>query len=260
MAKLKYTFDDYISNPSGKGAANMIAPPIDQFEKELMGLEGRNDKSKFKVYKEAKSGGKNSFYVYIQIPSSTKDFFNDVVIEFDADNNDSGSIKNIKRYNVKFFSNDNNFVYTYAYTFKSHGLLIGGLEKKLPLRCLLQKPTTRNPDNAMGLNKSICYAYIVMNREQLFEKETLNRVAASGGFVKLSSEIHDFSTKQRERSNIEREQKEQGHKQKSQSSTKIIKSKGLLGDNKPLESLKPKITKIIGSTKKSNTTKKVKKR
>ena len=98
-----------------------------------------------------------------------------------------------------------------------------------------------------------------MNREQLFEKETLNRVAASGGFAKLSSEIHDFSTKQRERSNIEREQKEQGHKQKSQSSTKIIKSKGLLGD-KPLESLKPKITKIIGSTKKSNTTKKVKKR
>jgi hypothetical protein len=259
MAKLKYTYDDYISNPSGKGAANSISPPMDQFEKELLGLESRNDKTKFKVYKHIKPGGKHVFYIHFQIPSSTKDFFNDVVVEFTEDDNDSGNIKTIKNYNVKFFSNDTNFVYTYAYTFKSHGLLISDLERKLPLRCLLQKPITRNPDNAMGLNKALCYSYIVMTKQQLFEKETLNRVAVSGGFSKLSSEIHDFNTKQRERSKIEQEQRERGIKQNKQPTTKVVKSKGLLGDT-PLESLKPKITKIVSSTKKSSTVKKVKKR
>jgi len=259
MAKLKYTFNDYITNPSGRGAANSISPPNDQFEKELMGLEGKNDKSKFKVYKHTKPGGKHLYYIHFQIPSSTKDFFNDVVVEFTEDDNDSGNIKTIKNYTVKFFSNDTNFVYTYAYTFKSHGLIIGDLEKKLPLRCLIQKPTMRNPDNAMGINKAIYFSYIVMTREQLFEKETLNRVAVSGGLSKLISEIPSFDTKQRERNKIEQEQKEKGNGTKQQPKTKVVKSKNLLGEN-PVEALKPKITKIVGSTKKSSIVKKIKKR
>lgn len=259
MAKIKYTFDDYISNPSGKGSAvNTMTPTIDQFEKELMGLEGRNAKASFKVYRQVRSGGKHQYYIHFKIPSSTKDFFNDVVLEFTEDDNDSGNIKTIKHYNVKFFSNDTNFVYTYAYTFKSHGLMIGDLEKRLPLRCLLQKPTLRNPDNAMGYNKSICFCYVVMTREQLFEKETLNRVAVSGGFSKLYSEVPSFDAKLRERNKITQEQKEKGQK-KEQPNTKVVKSKGLLG-NTPLESLKPKITKIVGNTKKSSVVKKVKKR
>jgi hypothetical protein len=259
MAKLKYTFDDYITNPSGKGAANSISPPMVQFEKELMSLESKNDKAKFKVYKHTKTGGKHVFYIHFQIPSSTKGFFNDVVIEFTEDDNDTGNIKTIKNYNAKFFSNDTNFVYTYAYTFKSHGLLINDLEKRLPLRCLLQKPTMRNPDNAMGLNKALCYSYIIMNKERLFEKDVLNRIVISGGLSKLYSEIPDFSAKQRERSEIEQKLKEQGIKQKQPPSSKIIKSKNLLG-NTSIETLKPKITKVVASTKKSITTKKVKKR
>ena len=259
MAKLKYTFDDYISNPSGRGSAvNSMASNSEQYEKELMSLESRNDKVKYTVYRQTKTGGKQTYYIHFLIPSSTKGFFNDTVIEFNQNEDDSSSTRSIKKYTVRFFSNDTNFVYTYAYTFKSHGVLISDLEKHLPFRCLVQKPTMRNPDNAMGYNKSIYFAYIVMNREDLFSKDTLNRIAVNGGVVKLASTIPSFDKKNQERSKIEKEAKEAGKKEESQKS-KVIKSKGLLGDN-PLESLKPKITKIVGKTKTTSTTKKVKKR
>lgn len=145
-----------------------------------------------------------------------KGFFNDTVVEFNQNEDDSSSTRSIKKYTVRFFSNDTNFVYTYAYTFKSHGVLISDLEKHLPFRCLVQKPTMRNPDNAMGYNKSIYFAYIVMNREDLFSKDTLNRIAVNGGMVKLASTIPSFDKKNQERSKIEKEAKEAGKKEESQ--------------------------------------------
>ena len=259
MAKLKYTFSDYIANPSGKGSAvNSMASNSEPYEKELMSLESRNDRVTYKVYRQTKAGGKQVYYIHFLIPSSTKGFFNDTVIEFTQNEDDTSSIRNIKKYNVKFFSNDTNFVYTYAYTFKSHGVLIPELEKHLPFRSLVQKPTMRNPDNAMGYNKSIYYAYIVMNRDNLFDKDTLNRLVSSGGITKLISSIDSFDNKQKERNKITKEAKEAGKKEEK--SSKIIKSKNLMGDSNPIESLAPKITKIVGKTKKTSTTKKIKKR
>ena len=257
MAKLKYTFDDYISNPSGKGSAvNSAASGSETYEKELMSLESRNAKTTYTIYRQTKTGGKQMYYIHFKMPSSTKDFFNDVVIEFTQNEDDTSSVRNIKKYTVRFFSNDTNFVYTYAYTFKTHGVLISELEKHLPFRCLVQKPTMRNPDNAMGYNKSIYFAYIVMNRDNLFEKDTLNRMTSSGGITKLVGSIQSFEKKQLERNKITKEAKEAG---KAEPKSKIVKSKGLLGDN-PIESIKPKITKIVGKTKTTSTVKKTKKR
>ena len=55
MGKLKYTFDDYINNPSGKGSAVLASINKDQFEKELMTLEANNSKATYKIYKQNKS-------------------------------------------------------------------------------------------------------------------------------------------------------------------------------------------------------------
>ena len=51
MAKLKYTFDDYIRNPSGKGSAVVATVNLDQYQKELLSLEGKNGKASYIVYK-----------------------------------------------------------------------------------------------------------------------------------------------------------------------------------------------------------------
>ena len=260
--KLKYTLDDYINNPSGKGSAvNTMTADKSQYEKELMSLESRNAKTSFTVY-QVRSGNKQTYYIHFLIPSSTKGFFNDVVFEFTQNPDDTAATRTIKHYNVRFFTNDMNFVYTYAYTFKSHGLLIDGLEKKLPFRSVVQKPGIRNPDNAMGYNKAIYFSYLVMERSDLFSKDTLNRLAKPSGIHTIASNIPDFTKKQQERSKIEQEAKMKGREGQPQATNKVIKSKGLLGNADPLD-LKPKVTKVVNSVRnvtKASTVKKTKRK
>ena len=67
MAKLKYTFDDYINNPSGKGSAVHGFINTEQFEKELMSLESKNAKVTYTVYRVSSIGGKVSYYIHFLI-------------------------------------------------------------------------------------------------------------------------------------------------------------------------------------------------
>lgn len=248
MAKLKYTFDDYINNPSGKGSAVLASINKDTYNSELLSLESKNGKTKYDVYRQSKIGGNVMYLIHFQIPSSTtKGFFHDVVIEFTPNPKDSITDKTIKKYHVRFFCNDDNFVYTYAYAFKSHGVLINELEKLLPFRSISQKPTMRNPDNAMGYNKSIIFAYLIMNRDNLFLKDNLSRISKNAGINAIKNNIKSFDKKNQERNKITQEIKNNDKKDDKTKKSKIVKSKNLLGDigHQPL----PKITKITGNTK-----------
>ena len=244
MAKLKYTFDDYIRNPSGKGSAVVATVNLDQYQKELLSLEGKNGKASYIVYKQSNIGGKLTYFIHFKIPSSTKGFFNDVVIELDANQDDTTTTKTVKAYKVKFFSNDSNFVYTYAYSYKSHGVLITELEKLLPFRCITSKPVMRNPDNAMGYNKSIVFAYLIMIRDNLFLKDNLNRICKNAGINTIKNSIDNFDKKKQERNKITQEAKAAFKKQEPKN--KVIKSKNLLGNMLPST---PKITKIVNNSK-----------
>ena len=256
MAKLKYTFDDYINNPSGKGSAVHGFINTEQFEKELMSLESKNAKVTYTVYRVSSIGGKVSYYIHFLIPSSTKGFFHDVVIEFNPNQDDKPSTKTIKAYNVRFFANDSNFVYTYAYTFKSHGILITELERLLPFRSITQKPTMRNPDNAMGYNKNIVFAYLVMTRDGLFIKDNLGRICKNDGLSTIKNSILSFDKKEQERNKIIKEAKESAKKEKIEPKNKIIKSKNLLGDMLPIP---PKISKIVNTVKNTSKVSNIKK-
>lgn len=244
MAKLKYTFDNYINNPSGKGSAVTASINKDTYNAELLSLESKNDKVKYTVYKQSKIGGGVTYYIHFLIPSSTKGFFHDVVIEFNPNPDDSISDKTIKKYTVRFFCNDDNFVYTYAYAYKSHGVLITELEKLLPFRSIAQKPTMRNPDNAMGYNKSIVFAYLIMIRDNLFLKDNLNRICKNAGINTIKNSIDNFDKKKQERNKITQEAKAAFKKQEPKN--KVIKSKNLLGNMLPSI---PKITKIVNNSK-----------
>lgn len=258
MAKLKYTFDDYIRNPSGKGSAVVATVNLDQYQKELLSLESKNGKASYIVYRQNNIGGKLTYYIHFKIPSSTKGFFNDVVIQLDANQDDTTTTKTVKAYKVKFFSNDSNFVYTYAYSYKSHGVLITELEKLLPFRCITSKPVMRNPDNAMGYNKDIVFAYIVMTRDDLFTKENLNRNCKNSGINTIRNSIDNFDKKVRERSKITQELKQAGLKEKQIPKTgKVIKSKNLLGSDGTQSPAK--LTRTVKSVMKSSVVSRVKK-
>lgn len=259
MAKLKYTFENYMNSPSGKGGAvfsnsNAIR---EQYQKELISLESKNARSTYNIYRQSLKAGKVGYIIHFQIPSTTKDFFHDVVIEFTPNTDDTPTTKSIKLYTVKFFANDSNFVYTYAYTFKSHGVLITELEKLLPFRSIMQKPIMRNPDNAMGYSKYIVFAYIIMERDNLFLKENLNRIAKNAGINIIRSSILSFDKKEQERNKITREAKEKAKKEKIIPKNKVIKSKNLLGDSSSNQP--PKLSKLTGFSKKTSTVSSVKK-
>ena len=102
----------------------------------------------------------------------------------------------------------------------------------------------RNPDNAMGYNKSIVFAYLVMVRDNLFLKDNLNRICKNAGINIIRSNINSFDKKKQERNKITQESKAVGKKQEPKN--KVIKSKNLLGNMLPTP---PKITKIVKSTK-----------
>lgn len=249
MAKLIYSFDDYINNPSGPGSAIHGNFNKDQYTKDLMTVESNNGKATYDIYKQTKG---NSFVYYLQfkIPSSTKGFFYDVVIELTPDGDDQPSIRTVRKYYVRFFCNDENFVYTYAYAFDSHGVLIKELERQLPFRSTIQKASTRNPDNAMGYNKSIVFAYLVMERDGLFDKQNLANRCKAASIHTIRNSIDPFDKKKKTRSEIIANAKAGGQKERV-ASTKVIKSKNLLGD------MLPDIPKVVKTVKKSSTVNKI---
>lgn len=251
-SKLSYSLNDYINNPSGKGSAvnSAVSINLDKFKQDLLVLESKNGKVIYEVFQKS-TASYHTYFIHFSIPSSTKGFNNDVVFELKSDSNDSNIIRTIKNYKVKFFANDANFVFTYAYTFNKHGVLIKELERKLPFRCINQKPTTRNPDNAMGYSRNIIFAYIVMERDQLFQKDTLSRISKPGDINKISSMIQGYNKREQDRRKIEAELKRKDSNTQNNTKLKpIFKSKSLnaLGNNNAAIKIS-KVVKTIGNTK-----------
>ena len=244
--KLKYTFDDYINSPSGRGSATLpVAREAihNEFSKKLTSLESSKGKI---TYTGVKSGDGKVYYIHFKIPSdSTNNFFYDTVVEFTKTSSDDIGLKNRR---VKFFSNDPNFIYTYAYSFKSHGLLIPGLEKKLPYKSLTQRASTRNPDNSMGYARNIYFAYLVMERDNLFDKQVVDRICKVGSVSLINSKIQHFDRRETERKALDSKSRDGENKLAGPRHSKLLKSKNIASDSS--KSLSPVITKNTSRTKK----------
>ena len=156
--KLVMTFDEYIKSPSGRGSA--VNPGRESSESMYKTkLDEAINKHGDIKYTCLRSSNGNTYYIYFLIPSdSTKGFYYDVVVELDEPKGEGKSSGDISKYNVKFFANDPSFIFTYAHAYKTHGLLISQLEKKINLRSLMSKANVRNPDNTVGYVKSIYFA------------------------------------------------------------------------------------------------------
>lgn len=258
--KLKYSFEEYINNPSGRGSAVMAVGREaihEDFTRKLTTLES----SKGKVtYKSIRSGDGKVYYIDFKIPSdSTDNFFYDTVVEFTLvpSTNDTS----IRNYNVRFFSNDPSFVYTYGYAFKTHGLLISGLEKKLPFRALNQKANTRNPDNTVGYSKNIYFAYLIMVRDNLFDKQNLDRLSKVGNLSLIAKDITSFDKHESERKLMDKKSREGLNNKIGPKHSSIVKGKNLVSDSSaPTTTRTSSKSKIIsGSQKQTKTTKRTKK-
>jgi hypothetical protein len=168
---MKTTFDQYISNPGGKGASAIHNRLMYQetYSKQWDELKLReNGLVLYRLYKSDKD-----YYIHFKIPSGIDTgFYYDVVIRF-FPGEDAGHVmmeKTLKNYNVQFYSNDPNFVFTFCYAYKSNGLFIKDLEPRMSKLALKQPAKIKNPRNEVGYVKTIYYAYLEMKRNDLFQK------------------------------------------------------------------------------------------
>ena len=262
MPKIKMSLEQYIRNPAGWGSATNATPKpnVDEIYMNKLSILERQKQIELVC---TSSNDKKKYYVYTKLPSeSNPGFFYDVVIEFDkpSKNNDDGKFNDndLSKYNVKFFSNDFNFVYTYAYAFKEHGLTIPELELKLPFRSLTTKANVRNPGNTIGWVKSFYIVYLLMQRKNLLSKANFEMVCRGTFQNEIVNKIPLWLKKEAQ---YETYKRDKGSTNKSdRHASKIIKSKALSGlITEPIMKLTKFTRKTTSINKSSNRVKNTKK-
>lgn len=172
------TFDQYIQNPMGKKNAvfskrelfrNMYA---DKLDKILLRENGKIE------YVQMVNSKADKYYVYIKIPSEViKKFYYDVVIEFSSDNPLTKGQQTLTGYDVKFYSNDPAFVFTFCHAFVENKMFMTELSPKMSKLALKNVAKERNPKDEVGYVKSIFFAYLYMKSRGLFNKITYTGAA-----------------------------------------------------------------------------------
>lgn len=188
---MKLTLENYIKNPSGgrtRVAANQDLVRMqyeERYNKVLLRTAGRIAYALFKD----KEGSR--YTLYVRIPSEkTVGLFYDVVLDFTTTNDVQRRVTNIKDYNVRFFANDPNFMFTYANVFNKDNLLIPELKNKFDPVVFKQRPKVTNPNKIVGYVKSIYFAYLFYKQKGLE-----NKLAWLNAFPYKQSDINKLCAK-----------------------------------------------------------------
>lgn len=165
------TFDQYIQNPMGKNNAVFSQRELfrnlytNKLDKILVREGGKIDYTTFIDQKTGK------YYIYFKIPSEViNKFYYDVIVEFYSDNPLTKGQQTLKDYNVRFFSNDPAFVFTFCHAFITNDMFIKDFTPKMSKLAVKNTGVVRNPKNETGYVKSIFFAYLVMKSRGLFNK------------------------------------------------------------------------------------------
>ena len=184
------SFDKYIDNPSGGASVvtnrNMYKNMYkSKFNAVLVREQGKID---FEVFKTKDKN--DTYYIYMKIPSEViPNFYYDVVIKLYTTVNAKKASSYLRHYAVGFYSNDPAFVYTFAYSFAKNNLFIDDLEPKMSKKALRDKAKVRNPKNEVWYVKSLYFAYLAMEKYNLFHRINLDRVAKRYSKRELLSKI-----------------------------------------------------------------------
>lgn len=167
---MEMTFEQYIQNPMG--VANAVfsnrSMYAELYKKKLDKIMVRElGKVDYKLYIH-----KNKYYAYIKIPSEViEKFYYDVVIEFTPPKEKKLIDSTLNNYTVKFYSNDPSFVYTFAHSFIKNNLFINELKPVMSQEAIRKVAVEKNPTNQVGYVKSLYFAYLILKKENAFNKK-----------------------------------------------------------------------------------------
>lgn len=193
------TFNQYIDNPMGKSNAVFSqreafkAMYSEKFDKVLVKENGTF------TYNLFWDKGKDEFFCVMKVPSESTDMYYDVVIKFSTSNNALRTSPVLSEYDVRFFSNDPAFVFTYLRVFYKNNMLIEELKNKASKKALKDDPVQRNAYQTPGYVKSIYFAYLYMKAKGLFQKNTYRTIGEAYNKTKLNSLVTDTDSKLAER-------------------------------------------------------------
>lgn len=214
------TFDKYIDNPSGGSAFTNRNMYKDMYKKRFDAVLLREQGNiKYELY--TANDSIDSHYVYLKIPSEVvPNFYYDVVIHLFTKNNSYKNEANLRRYSVEFYTNDPAFVYTFAHSFAKNGLFIKDLEPKMSKQALRNKAIVRNPKDDVWYVKSLYFAYLAMEKYNLFSKSLYSTKGSKYDKRKLLSKITQAETKvaqrQKEGERVAKEKRDELEKQKKE--------------------------------------------
>ena len=165
---MKMTFDEYIQNPMGRENA-VISNRImyrnlytEKLDKILVREAGKIDIKAYQVGKR--------YICYLKIPSEVvPKFYYDVLIEFTPPKG-LFTEADLKKYTVRFYSNDPSFVFTFAHAFIKNDMFIKDFEDKMSKKAIKDKAKEKNPYDQVGYVKSLYFAYLIMSRRGYFSK------------------------------------------------------------------------------------------
>ena len=210
---METTFAQYINNPQGMKNAvishremyrAMYSAKLDTI------YVHENGKIDYKVYKS-----KKDYYIHFKIPSEViEDFYYDVVVQFSPPSVAQEVQTTISNYNVRFYSNDPSFVYTFAHAFLKNDLLISDLKPRMSKEALKQVAKEKNPDNQIGYVKSLYFTYLIMENKNLFAKIRLDSMANNYDKNELLSDVMDADEKVKLRQEAKPKSKKKENKSK----------------------------------------------
>ena len=220
------SFDKYIDNPSGGASVitnrNMYKNMYkSKFNTVLVREQGR---IVYSVYKT--NDNNDSYYIHFKIPSEViPEFYYDVVVRLYTTMNSKKVDTYLRQYAVEFYSNDPAFVYTFAHSFAKNKLFIDDLAPKMVNDALTQKAKVKNPKDDVWYVKSLYFAYLTMERYNLFSRVILDREAKKYNKNELLSKITHAKKKIQDRqdavSRVEKEKKNQDSKSQKQQSSNV---------------------------------------
>jgi hypothetical protein len=220
MTDNEISFDKYIDNPMGGAVLSNRNMYINLYTAKFDELMVREDgKMQYTVFKDS-----DDYIIHLKVPSEAlPDFYYDVVVRLYTKVSAKKANMNLRRHAAQFFSNDPAFIYTFAYAFKTKDMFVKDLSSKLPKKTLSTKFNTsedrkRNPNHEISYVKSLFFAYIMMNRQNLFDRNKLDAIAVKYSRSILLRDVSSFEDKNNERY-VKQYEKDNPNKK----STKILK-------------------------------------
>ena len=174
----RISFDKYIDNPSGGSAFTNRGMYKDMYKRKFNTVLLREQgKINYKIFKD--NDPADSYYIYLKIPSEViENFYYDVVVRLFTTLSSKKSATSLRDYEVQFYSNDPAFVYTFAHSFFKHKLFIPDMESKMSRAALSRVASERNPKDDVWYVKSLFFAYLAMEKYNLFNRIILDRASA----------------------------------------------------------------------------------